>query len=123
MGILDEQNTVIVPPSSIAANALVSEARDVWTRISSSFTEGAKYFWANPQGLPPQDIADALGSAAQEVFSLHALIGQLMEQVKPGSTAAGMEVVGTVEYGEGGVVTVTPKPLPEPEPVPEPPAP
>ena len=67
MGILDQPNTVIVPPASIAANALITEARDVYTRMLSSFTEGARYFWQNPNGLAPQEIADALGAAGVEV--------------------------------------------------------
>lgn len=121
MGILDEQNTVIVPPASIAANALISEAREVWNRIRLSFEEGAKFFWAHSDGIAPQDIADAMGTAAQEVFSLHAKVGELMEQVQPGSTATGMAVVGTVEFLPDGTVSVTPiPPEPAPGPAPEP---
>ena len=120
MGILDEQNTVIVPPASVAANSLINEARDVWNRMTSSFTEGSKFFWANPSGISPQDIADALGTAGVEVFSLHALLGQLIATVNPDAVSEGMQFVGEVQYGEDGRVTVTPLPSPEPEPEPEP---
>lgn len=128
MGILDDQNTVIVPPASMAANALIAEARDVWNRMNASFTEGAKFFWRHPDGISPQEIADAMGTAGVEVFSLHARLGQLIASVSPDAVSEGMSYVGEVSYADDGTVTVTPPPEPtpppgpSPDPEPEPPA-
>ena len=121
MGILDQPNTVIVPPASIAANALITEARDVYTRMLSSFTEGARYFWQNPSGLTQQEIADALGAAGVEVFALHGKLGALLAEVNPAAIAEAIAVVGEFTYGEDGRVTITSVPTPpDPEPLPEP---
>lgn len=106
MSILDNPSAVVLPPASIAANSLVVEAREVWGRMVSSFNESAVFFWRNPEGLSPQEIADALGPAGQEIFSLHAKLGQLIASVNPAAIADGLAVVGQFEYREDGSVHI-----------------
>ena len=106
MGILDSQNTVIVPPASLAANALITEAREVYNRMLASFAGGARYFWANPDGLTPQEIADALGTSGEEVFSLHAKLGVLLSEVNPSAVSEVASMVGQFSYDESGRVII-----------------
>jgi hypothetical protein len=122
MGILTDQNAIIVPPASMAANSLIGEARDVWNRMVGSFNESAKFFWSHPGGLTPQEIADALGETAVEVFTLHGKLGQLIAGVDESAVSPSVGLVGEFTYNEDGTVTIVSVPTPvSPEPQIEPP--
>lgn len=117
MSILDNNPTVdIVPPATRVANQLVNMTVRSYQQMVDSFNRGAIMFWQNPQGLTPDEIAEALGTNAQEVFSLHYKLGQLIGSVKPEAIAEGVSIVGEFAYNEDGSVTIIhPEPGPEPD--------
>jgi hypothetical protein len=117
MSILDNGPGNIVPPATRVANQLVNMTVRTYQQMVDSFNRGSVMFWQNPQGLSPDEIAAALGPNAQEVFSLHYKLGQLIGSVKPEAIAEGFSLVGEFTYNEDGSVTVV---VPEPEVVPTP---
>lgn len=96
-------------PEEATADALAGEAREVWQRIVASYNDASLFFWANPSGLAPQAIADALGTKGKDVFQLHYRLGEFIASIKPEAIAKGLEVVGAFSYREDGSVEVTPK--------------
>ncbi len=89
------------------AKLLIDHSRETYRRLVSTFNNGAKQFWANDNATP-QDIADALGENAVEIFQLHAKIGALLAEVNPAAIAPGAALVGEFEYNEDGTVTIIP---------------
>lgn len=115
MSILDNGPGNIVPPANRVANQLVNMTVRTYQQMVDSFNRGAIMFWQNPQGLTPDEIAEALGTNAQEVFGLHYKLGELIGSVKPEAIAEGVSVVGQFTYNEDGSVNIV---HPEPDPVP-----
>lgn len=107
MSILDEFNEPAVDPAVEVANQLKEHLKQTYRYVVASFTEGAQLFWANPNGIPAQDIAAALGPDGQEVFALHWQLGQFIASVKPEAVQPGLNLVGEFEYNADGSVTVT----------------
>lgn len=122
MSILDNNrpDRVEVPKAKMAANRLVSQARNTYQQMVQSFNQGAKMFWQNGMGASPSEIASELGSDAKEVFELHYKLGQLIASVKPEAISEGVSLVGNFTMNEDGTVTVTVPEAPEvPENTPE----
>ena len=123
MSILDNNpNVDIIPPVARVANQLINMTIRSYQQMVDSFNRGAIMFWKNPQGLTPDEIAEALGTNAQEVFALHYKLGQLIGSVKPEAIAEGVSLIGEFTYNEDGSVTIVhPEPTPENtyEPTPE----
>ena len=119
MSILDNGPGNIVPPATRVANQLVNMTVRTYQQMVDYFNRGSVMFWQNPQGLSPDEIAAALGPNAQEVFSLHYKLGELIGSVKPEAIAEGFSLVGEFNYNEDGSVTVV-HPEIEVEPIPEP---
>lgn len=107
MSILDEIDEPTVDPAVEVASQLKEHLKQTYRYVVAAFTEGAQLFWTNPQGIPAQDIAAALGPAGREVFALHWQLGQFIAAIKPEAVQAGLSVVGEFEYNEDGSVTVT----------------
>lgn len=106
MSILDDGPRNIVPPADRIANQLVNMTVRSYQQMVDSFNRGAIMFWKNPQGLTPDEIAEALGTNAQEVFSLHYKLGQLIGSVKPEAIAEGVSIIGEFVYNEDGTVNI-----------------
>jgi len=120
MSILDNNpNVDIIPPATRVANQLINMTVRSYQQMVDTFNRGSIIFWQNPQGLTPDEIAEALGTSAQEVFSLHYQLGQLIGGVKPEAITQGLSVVGQFTYNEDGSVNVV-HPDPEPEVTPDP---
>lgn len=107
MGILDQnQQTAQQPNPIMAANNLKNQAYSTYKNMVDTFNNGAKLFWSNPRGLSPQQISDALGSDARELFELHGKLGTLISSIKPEDIAEGISLVGQFTYNEDGTVTI-----------------
>lgn len=106
MSILDEINAPTVDPAVEVAEQLKEHLKQTYRYVVAAFTEGAELFWANPQGIPAQDIAAALGTSGQEIFALHGQLGQFIASVKPDAVVEGLSFVGQFEYNADGSVTV-----------------
>lgn len=107
MSILDEVAQP-VDPAVEAAEQLKTHLRQTYRYIVAAFTEGAELFWTNPQGIPPADIAAALGTDAAEIFNLHWQLGQFIASVRPEAVQPGLSLVGEFVINEDGSVTVPP---------------
>lgn len=99
--------------AEMAARQIISQAKNCFAIMTKSFNDGAKLFWDNPRGVPPEDIAAALGNNAKEVFELHYALGQFVSNIKPDSIIPGLSLIGQFTMNEDGTVTVI-KPDPEP---------
>jgi hypothetical protein len=122
MSILDNNTPGnLIPPATRVANQLVNMTVRSYQQMVDTFNRGSIMFWQNPQGLTPDEIAEALGTNAQEVFQLHYKLGQLIGGVKPEAIAEGLGVVGQFTYNEDGSVnvvhptTTTIEPIVDPE--------
>lgn len=116
MSVLDQAPEPVKTPAEITADTLKTHVRQTYQYIVAAFTEGARVFWANQSGIPAAAIADALGTDGQEVFQLHAKLGELIASVRPESVADGLSVVGEFSYSEDGRVLIPEPPIvPTPE--------
>lgn len=115
MSILDNNNVnrPMVPPAKMAANRLISQARNTYQQMVQAFNQGSKMFWANGMGASSVDIAAELGTDAKEVFELHHKLGLLIASVKPEAISEGVSLVGDFTMNEDGTVTVTVPEAPE----------
>lgn len=105
MSILDG-GQIEIQPATRAATQLINMTIRSYQQMVNSFNRGAELFWANPQGLTPTEIADALGTNGQEVFQLHYALGQLIGSVKPEAIAEGAALVGEFSYNEDGSLNI-----------------
>lgn len=120
MSVLNPPTATPLPPGQGAAERLKQQTRQTFQQLVMAFNQGSRFFWKNNDATP-QQIADALGTDAREVFQLHGQIGTLLATVKPEAVAPGLAVVGTFTYNADGTVTITgPAPEPTPEPTPDP---
>lgn len=106
MPLLDDTTPPVQTHAQIAADQIKEHVRQTYRYIVAAFNEGAHAFWLAPGGTLAADIADALGTDAEEVFELHKKLGMLIASVSPAAIAPGMSAVGVVEYNEDGTVTV-----------------
>jgi len=89
-----------------AANSLVRIAKNTFGKILNSYSNGVQTFWNNPRATP-QEIADALGTDASEIFSLHYQLGQLIASVDPTLLEETSNLIGNFTQNEDGTVTIT----------------
>lgn len=106
MSVLDNTNSAPrVPAPVIVADQIRYRARSTFKAITDAFNDGARLFWNNPKATP-EEIAEALGGDAKEIFELHAKLGALVSDVKPSAITTGLSVVGKFSINEDGTVTV-----------------
>lgn len=105
MGVLT--NNINQPSDAqIAANRIIGQTQSTFNSMVHSFNEGSRYFWKNPKGLSPQQIANELGNNAKEIFELHYALGQFINSVKPGSINEGLSLIGQFTMNNDGTVTI-----------------
>lgn len=115
MSILDRDPANQMPdPAVMAAQRLIRMTKHTFDQMVNSFNEGARIFWANQMGATPEEVAVELGTDAQEVFYLHARLGELIALVKPEAIQEGASVVGYFQLNEDGSVTILPPPPVDP---------
>lgn len=108
MSVLDKDLSDNRPPAAErTAMDLLRTTKQTFEFMTMAFNRGAQQFWNNNDGASPQEIADALGTDAAEMFQLHAKLGQLLGEVKPDSIVEGLSYVGTIVYNEDGTVQVS----------------
>lgn len=92
-------------PQEIASNLKI-QAKNIYNNMLNTYTRGVKLFWDNPNATP-QEISNALGTDAKELFELHYKLGQLISSVDPIAIATGATVIGQFIMNEDGTVTIT----------------
>jgi len=107
MGVLGEgkKERVVMTPAVVAARRMAGRARATYLSLVSAFNDGAKDFWQNPRATP-QEIADALGTDARELFELHAKIGAMISGINPADIQPGKSVVGKFLFKPDGRVEI-----------------
>lgn len=116
MSILDRDPVDQMPdPAVMAAQRLIRMTKHTFDQMVNSFNELARIFWANQMGATPEEIAVELGNNAQEVFYLHARLGELIALLKPEAIQEGASVVGYFQLNADGSVTILPPPPVYPE--------
>lgn len=119
MSVLNPPSVNPVPAGQVVAERLKQQARQTFQQLVMAFNQGARAFWKNNDATA-EEICEALGTDAKEIFELHGKIGALLASVKPEAIAAGAAVVGTFTYNNDGSVTITGHAEPPAPPAPEP---
>lgn len=119
MSVLDKPNVPEITPAIRISSQIKQTARGTYQQLLTTFENSVRLFWRNPQATPAE-IASALGTDAREVFQLHAKLGALLNEIKPGCIANAVNVIGDVTYNDDGTITVKPKTTPFPAPAPTP---
>lgn len=104
MGIFDNSLTT-EEEAEIVAGSLVKITKNTFDKIKVSYTQGVQMFWNNPKATP-QEIADALGQDASEVFSLHYKLGELIASVDATFLEDTAHLIGSFVQNEDGTVTI-----------------
>ena len=105
MGVLDT-NLTTENHAQEAANSLVKITKNTFGKILHSYSQGVQTFWNNPRATP-QEIADALGTDASEIFSLHYKLGELIASADPSLLEQTANFIGNFTQNEDGTVTIT----------------
>lgn len=104
MGVFDN-NATTEDKAKEAADSLVKITKNTFDKILVAYTNGAQTFWNNPQATP-QEISDALGTDASEVFSLHYKLGEIIATVNPIFLENTANLIGNFTQNEDGTVTI-----------------
>ena len=104
MGVLDT-NLTTENHAQEAANSLVKITKNTFDKIKISYSQGVQTFWNNPKATP-QEIAEALGTNASEVFSLHYNLGALIATIDPSFLENTASLIGNFTQNEDGTVTI-----------------
>ncbi|NDF13422.1 MAG: hypothetical protein EB060_11500 [Proteobacteria bacterium] len=105
MSVLDKPSVPEITPAIRTAAQIKQNARATYQAMMNAFEQNARLFWKNPQSRP-SDLSAALGTDAAEVFALHAKLGSILEEVKPGCTADALKLVGNFTVNSDGTVTI-----------------
>lgn len=111
MSVLDKPSTPEITPAMHVAASLKQSARATYQNLISTFEQTTKLFWRNSRATPAE-ISAALSTDAAEVFALHAKLGALLNDVKPGCLTEISKLVGTFNSNADGTVTITSVPNP-----------
>lgn len=110
MSILDRDPDArpVIPPDQIASKDIKIDTYNTFQRMASTYNVGARLLWNNPNGASPNEVAVALGTDAQEIFSLHYQLGQLIQTVKPEAISEGLSYVvsGAIIYNPDGSINI-----------------
>lgn len=101
MGILDNKLT----PAELAAQNMISTAKQTFDFIVRAFNNGSKNFWQNPT-LTPEELALALGPDAKELFELHYKLSQLIYSIDPTKISNSLSIIGSFTMNDDGTVTI-----------------
>jgi len=104
MGIFDNNMTTENKSKDIA-DSLVNITKNTFDKIKISYSQGVQTFWNNPKATP-QEIAEALGTNASEVFSLHYNLGALIATIDPSFLENTANLIGNFTQNEDGTVTI-----------------
>jgi len=104
MGVFDN-NVTTEDKAKEVADSLISITKNTFDKILLAYTNGVQTFWNNPQATP-QEISDALGTDASEVFSLHYKLGELIATVNPDLLSNTASLIGNFTQNEDGTVTI-----------------
>lgn len=120
MNILNTPPTLPVSEAQKIATKLKQDAYSNFQRLVSSYENGLYMFWRHPRATP-QEIAEALGTSAVEVFTLHAITRQIILTAKPDQVLSSVDDFGTYQVNADGSLTILSVIDPPPPPAEDPP--
>lgn len=94
-----------VNAAEAAKSNLLEITNKTFDRMVKAYNHGVAIFWQNPRATP-QEIADALGDQAGEMFNLHYDLGELIFKYDMTAISDSMVKVGNFTMNEDGTVTI-----------------
>ncbi len=89
----------------IQINQIKSDAKSIYQRFYDGVRYSTQLFWQN-QYFTPEQMATAAGTSAAELFQLHTLAIQTLEQAMPGSTPDIVSIIKPHTINSDGTVTI-----------------
>lgn len=103
MGIFDV--TTNKTEAEVAAESIKMAGSNMYWSLVREFIKTTNAFWNNST-VTPQQISDALGTNASEIFSLHYKLGEFIATVDATPIQEAMESVGQFTQNPDGTVTI-----------------
>lgn len=72
----------------------------------TTYNDGVSTFWEN-SNFTPQQISDALGTDAADLFRLHYILGQAIIQANSSAEIKDVNSIGTYTINQDSTVTAT----------------
>jgi hypothetical protein len=104
MSILNREPSRTITAAQVAENTL-RQGKQAYDAMESAYEQGLQRFWKNPHATP-QEISDALGTDAVEVFRLHGILGAAILAANPEATITDVATLGTFTPNEDGTITI-----------------
>lgn len=105
MEILTSPNESEVDPAQEAARQIRAHVQATWRRMQWSQSECFRLLWHHPT-LTPQEVCDALGPEAGELFALGASLSDLILQYDPAFAPEHWQPPVTPIFHPDGTVTI-----------------
>lgn len=106
-----EQELTLAQKQERTKVRIARKSYETYQGLIGSYTDIREMVWNNQQGLTPQQVFDALGTDAAEMFQLSGLLVQTVNAVKPDTLSAAQPYEFTVN--DDGTVTVGNEIVPE----------
>ena len=103
MGIFDV--TTNKTEAEVAAEAIKMAGNNTYWSLVNQFNKTTNAFWSNST-LTPQQIADALGTDASAIFSLHYKLGEFIGLIDLAPIQESLEKIGQFTQNQDGTVTI-----------------
>jgi len=104
MSILNQPSNPQGPTVDRVAIRLTEDAKRTFETMRLAYEQGLKQFWQHPR-FNPQEISDALGDKAGELFQLHGILAATLKAANPSVELTNVETLGTFTVNENGTVT------------------
>jgi hypothetical protein len=82
-----------------------TEAKSIYQKFYDGVKNSTELFWNNSY-FTPEQMAQAAGNSAAELFQLHSIALTALEQAMPGSTAGLIALIKPHVINEDGSVTI-----------------
>lgn len=83
-----------------------SESLDLFQSVKQRHQKLMRIVWQNPRGLTPQQVMDAFGTEAAELFSLSDALLNLIKTAKPDDPYGDTQIPYEFTIHDDGTVTV-----------------
>lgn len=106
MSILNENyNPVDYLTPALQISEIKSDAKSIYKRLHDGVRYSTEMFWQN-QYFTPEQMATAAGTSGAELFQLHTIAIQALEQAIPGSTNDIVSLIKPHKINSDGTITI-----------------
>lgn len=114
MGILDlppsQDPTTLENKKQRTALVIRNSVLMLFAQMKNGYEQNHTQVWENPDGLTPQQVCDALGSDAVELFTLASVLANTVNHAKPDTITGSVPDGVTATPNEDGTVTISEAP-------------